>query len=232
MKKEAAAREVPFAAVFAIETVGCGAAALPAGLDFADARIEPFVLRHLDTVLGREAADGTRKFLDLGSALSDAVLRHRGHAGGIEPFYETHHLRQVFLGELDALGIGDCKRLAHGGDKTAELLGALLRSASVGAAVGHTGLVDAVVEHEFGPHAMCDVVLDGMGDAAARVEPVDSGDGRGVGAGGRTKADLARIGKGERAVEKHSVHALADSEDGVLPAKALGNLLLAGDAVA
>lgn len=129
MKKEAAARGVPFAAVFAIETVGCGAAALPAGLDFADARIEPFVLRRLDTVLGREAADGTRKFLDLGSALSDAVLRHRGHAGGIEPFYEAYHLRQVRLGELDALGIGDCKRLAHGGNKAATLLGAWIRGA-------------------------------------------------------------------------------------------------------
>ena len=71
-----------------------------------------------------------------------------------------------------------------------------------------------------------------MGDAAAHVEPVDSGDGRGVGAGGRTKADLARIGKGERAVEEHGVHALADTQDGMLPAKAFGNLLLARNAVA
>ena len=79
---------------------------------------------------------------------------------------------------------------------------------------------------------MRDVCLDGVRDAAARVELVDGGDGRGVGAGGRTKADLARIGKGERAVEKHSVHALANTKNGMLPAKALGNLLLAGDAVA
>lgn len=71
-----------------------------------------------------------------------------------------------------------------------------------------------------------------MGDAAARVELVYSGDGRGVGAGGCTKADLARIGKGERAVEEHGVHALADTQDGMLPAKAFGNLLLARNAVA
>ena len=79
---------------------------------------------------------------------------------------------------------------------------------------------------------MRNVALDGMGDAAARVEPVDSGDGRGVRAGRRAKADLARIGKGERAVEKHGVHALADTKNGMLPAKAFGNLLLARNAVA
>ena len=79
---------------------------------------------------------------------------------------------------------------------------------------------------------MRNIALDGMGDAAARVEPVDSGDGRGVRAGRRAKADLARIGKGERAVEEHGVHALADTQDGMLPAKAFGNLLLARNAVA
>ena len=86
-------RGVPFAAVFAIETVGCGAAALPACLDITDALIEPFVLRRLDIVLGREAADGARELLDLCFALRDAVLRHRGHAGGVEPLDEMHHLR-------------------------------------------------------------------------------------------------------------------------------------------
>ncbi len=141
-------------------------------------------------------------------------------------------MRQVCFGQLNALGVGNRKRLAHGGDKTAALLGARLRGASVGPAVGHAGLVDAVVEHEFGPHAVRNIALDGMGDAAARVEPVDSGDGRGVRAGRRAKADLARIGKGERAVEEHGVHALADTQDGMLPAKAFGNLLLARNAVA
>ena len=105
-------------------------------------------------MLGREVTDGTRKLLDLGLASCDAVLCHRGHADGIEPFDEVHHLRQIRFGELDALGVGDRKRLAHGGDKTAELLGSLLRGASVGAAVGHAGLVDAVVQHELGPHTM------------------------------------------------------------------------------
>ena len=61
-------RGVPFAAVFAIETVGCGAAALPACLDITDALIEPFVLRRLDIVLGREAADGARELLELTEA--------------------------------------------------------------------------------------------------------------------------------------------------------------------
>ena len=79
---------------------------------------------------------------------------------------------------------------------------------------------------------MGDVVLDGMGDAAARIELVDCGDGCGVRAGRRAKADFARIGKGERAVEKHGVHALADTKNGMLPAKAFGNLLLARNAVA
>ena len=79
---------------------------------------------------------------------------------------------------------------------------------------------------------MCDVVLDGMGDAATRVELVDGDNGCGVGARCRTKADLAGIGIGELPVEEYGVHALADTKDGVLPAKALGNLLLARDAVA
>ena len=79
---------------------------------------------------------------------------------------------------------------------------------------------------------MRDVGLDGVCDATARVELVDTGDGRGVGAGCRAKANLAGIGKGERAVEEYGVHALADAQDGVLPAKALGDFLLAGDAVA
>ena len=75
-------------------------------------------------------------------------------------------MRQVCFGQLNALGVGNRKRLAHGGDKTAALLGARLRGASVGPAVGHAGLVDAVVEHEFGPHAVRNIALDGMGDAA------------------------------------------------------------------
>ena len=48
----------------------------------------------------------------------------------------------------------------------------------------------------------------------------------------RAKANLARIGKGERAVEEHGIHALANTKNGMLPAKALGNLLLARNAVA
>ena len=71
-----------------------------------------------------------------------------------------------------------------------------------------------------------------MGDAAARIELVDGSNGSGLGARCRAKANLARIGKGERAVEEYGVHALADTKNGVLPAKALGNLLLARDAVA
>lgn len=71
-----------------------------------------------------------------------------------------------------------------------------------------------------------------MGDAAACVELVDGGDGCGLGACCRAKANLSRIGKGECAVEEHGIHALANTKNGMLPAKALGNLLLAGDAVA
>ena len=217
---------------FAVKAVECGELALPVFLDIADAPIEPLVLRCLDIVFGCEAADGARELINLGFAPCDAVLSHRGHTGGVDSLDEVHHLRQVCLGQLNALGVGDRKRFAHGGNKAATLLGARLRGASVGPAVGHAGLVDAVVEHEFGPHAVSDVVLDGMGDAAARIELVDSGDGRGVGAGGCTKADFARIGKGERAVEEYGVHALADTQDGMLPAKAFGNLLLARNAVA
>lgn len=101
----------------------------------------------------------------------DAVLRHRGHTGGVDSLDEMRHLRQVCLGQLNALGVGDRKRFAHGGNKAATLLGARLRGASVGPAVGHARLVDAIVEHEFGPHAVRNVALDGMGDAAACVEP-------------------------------------------------------------
>ncbi len=85
---------------------------------------------------------------------------------------------------------------------------------------------------EFWPHAVRNVALDGMGDAAARIELVDGGNGCGLGARCRAKANLARIGKGELSVEEHGVHALADAQDGMLPAKALGNLLLARNAVA
>ena len=217
---------------FAVKAVECGALALPAYLDIANALIEPFVLRCLDIVLGRQTADGARELLDFGFSLCDAVLCHRGHTGGVDSLDEVHHLRQVCLSQLNALGVGDRKRFAHGGNKAATLLGARLRGASVGPAVGHARLVDAVVEHEFGPHAVRNIALDGMGDAAARVELVDGGDGCGLGAGRRAKADFARIGKGERAVEEYGVHALADTQDGVLPAKALGSLLLARNAVA
>ena len=79
---------------------------------------------------------------------------------------------------------------------------------------------------------MRNVALDGMGDAAACVELVDGGDGSGLGVCCRAKANLARIGKGERAVEEHGVHALANTKNGMLPAKALGNLLLTRNAVA
>ena len=54
---------------------------------------------------------------------------------------------------------------------------------------------------------MHNVALDGMGDAASCVELVDGGDGCGLGARCRAKANLARIGKGERAVEEYGVHA-------------------------
>ena len=79
---------------------------------------------------------------------------------------------------------------------------------------------------------MRNVALDGMGDAAARVELVDGGNGCGLGARCRTKADFASVGKGELSVEEHGVHALANTKNGTLPAKAFGNLLLARDAVA
>ena len=232
MKKEAAARGVPLAAALPLDLLAAVCRALPAAFYFANPLVEPIVLRHLDIVFGGQAANGARELLDFGFSLCDAVLRHRGHTGGVDSLDEVHHLRQVCLGQLNALGVGDRKRFAHGGNKAATLLGARLRGASVGPAVGHAGLVDAVVEHEFGPHAVGDVVLDGMGDAAARIEPVDRGDGCGVRAGRRAKADFACIGKGERAVEKHGVHALADTKNGMLPAKAFGNLLLARNAVA
>lgn len=61
---------------FAVKAVECGALALPACLDIANALIELFVLRNLDIVLGREAADGARELLDLCFALRDAVLSH------------------------------------------------------------------------------------------------------------------------------------------------------------
>ena len=50
--------------------------ALPACLDIANALIEPFVLRCLDIVLGRQTADGAGELLDLCFALRDAVLSH------------------------------------------------------------------------------------------------------------------------------------------------------------
>ena len=40
-------------------------------------------------------------------SLRDAVLRHRGHTGGVDSLDEVHHLRQVCLGQLNALGVGD-----------------------------------------------------------------------------------------------------------------------------
>lgn len=84
--------------------------ALPAFLDIADALIEPIVLRHLDIVFGGQAANGARELLDFGFSLCDAVLRHRGHTGGVDSLDEVHHLRQVCLGQLNALGVGDRKR--------------------------------------------------------------------------------------------------------------------------
>lgn len=114
---------------FAVKAVECGALALPAFLDIADAPIEPIVLRHLDVVFGGKAANGARELINLGFAPCDAVLSHRGHTGGVDSFDEVHHLRQVCFGQLNALGIGDHKCLSHGGDKAATLLGARLRGA-------------------------------------------------------------------------------------------------------
>lgn len=102
---------------------------LPAAFYFANPLVEPIVLRHLDIVFGGQAANGARELLDFGLSLCDAVLRHRGHTGGVDSLDEVHHLRQVCLGQLNALGIGDRKCLSHGGDKAATLLGARLRGA-------------------------------------------------------------------------------------------------------
>ena len=114
---------------FAVKAVECGALALPAFLDIADASIEPIVLRHLDIVFGCEAADGACKLINLGFAPCDAVLSHRWHTGGVDSFDEVHHLRQVCFSQLNALGVSDRKRFAHGGNKAAALLGARLRGA-------------------------------------------------------------------------------------------------------
>lgn len=92
---------------FAVKAVECGALALPAFLDIADAPIEPLVLWCLDIVFGCEAADGARELINLGFAPCDAVLSHRGHTGGVDSLDEVHHLRQVCLGQLNALGVGD-----------------------------------------------------------------------------------------------------------------------------
>ena len=67
---------------------------LPAAFYFANPLVEPIVLRHLDIVLGCEAADGARELINLGFAPCDAVLSHRGHTGGVDSLDEVHHLRQ------------------------------------------------------------------------------------------------------------------------------------------
>lgn len=73
MKMKAAVRECPCGG-FAVESVDVVSRALPACLDIANALIEPFVLRCLDIVLGRQTADGAGELLDLGFAPRDSVF--------------------------------------------------------------------------------------------------------------------------------------------------------------
>ena len=66
----------------------------------------------------------------------------------------------------------------------------------------------------------------------ARVQVVDGLHHGGFRPLGCSKADFSALDKGQRSVEKDRVHTLADSENGVLPSKALSDSLLARDAVA
>ena len=84
MKKEAAARGVPLAAALPLDLLATVCRALPAAFYFANPLVEPIVLRHLDIVFGGQAANGARELLDFGFSLCDAVLRHRGHTGGVD----------------------------------------------------------------------------------------------------------------------------------------------------
>ena len=61
----------------------------------------------------------------------------------------------------------------------------------------------------------------------ARVQVVDGLHHGGFRPLGCSKADFSALGKGQRSVEKDRVHTLADSENGVLPSKALSDSLLA-----
>ena len=75
---------------------------LPVCFDLANAVVEPSILRDEDTVLLGKANDGPSEFLDLGSAVRDTVLRHRGHACWVNRGDEVHHIAQIQLGELDS----------------------------------------------------------------------------------------------------------------------------------
>ena len=164
--------------------------------------------------------------------MGDAVLRHGGHAVRVEPFDDVQHLGEVRLRERDALGVGHRERLAHGAHETAALLAAALGGAAVGSTVGHARLVDAVVHHELGPHAMANVLLHHMRHAGTLVKVGDIGHNLRVCARRCAKANLAGVAVSERAIEKHHVHALADAQHRVLPAESGGDALLARDAVA
>ena len=94
---------------------------LPVCFDLANAVVEPSILRDEDTVLLGKANDGPSEFLDLGSAVRDTVLRHRGHACRVNRGDEVYHVAQILLGELDSFRPCDGHGLAHSGDEAAIL---------------------------------------------------------------------------------------------------------------
>ena len=79
---------------------------------------------------------------------------------------------------------------------------------------------------------MADVLLHHVRHAGALVKVGNVSNNLGICACRRAKANLSGVAVGERAVEKHHVHALADAQHGTLPAESCGNALLARDAVA
>ena len=178
------------------------------------------------------AHDLAREGIDLGGVVVDHVLAHGGGAARIERPLQRDHARKLAFGDRDALGRGHSDHLAHGRHIGAEILAQLVgHNLAIGNLIGGAGLVDAHVQHEFGPKAIGDVLLNQVGEVGRFEDGAYGVEGRLRRLGEHADVELAIFAIGEGGPEPHGVHALRYAHHDAVPAVARGDGLLARDAV-
>ena len=182
-------------------------------------------------MLCRDSPDRSGEDLDLRGLLPDPVLRHRGHGIRGERPHKLDIIDQIILCKADPFGECDELRLPHGGDHEHELEAFRPGRSAVSGSTDHADLIDPHVQHEFAPYSAEDIGLDLIGEMrpveelSQRVELLLHGRIR----DSDTEAALHPVC--ELSGEEGGVHSLRDGVDDLVPAEALGEDLLARDAV-